>query len=207
MATALHMMTAHLRLPAVPTVVCTNSQSLYECLVKLGMTKEKKLVIDVLALRQSYEREEPQEVWCIHGVDNLAGEAPGDPHYSSAAIPDRGCVVQDTLLQVPLILRDGVDPETWGKLSQYDKLSSPTQEQTTGHIGYLTVVWEQGRVVGRDLWNAFTQQLGEWSQDQWNETAGQIQIYLRQFLIDNGVYVETRTGLRIATAWYNVATT
>jgi len=35
----------------VPLVVCTNSKSLYECLVKLGTTREKRLMIDVMCLR------------------------------------------------------------------------------------------------------------------------------------------------------------
>jgi hypothetical protein len=40
----------------IPIVVCTDSYSLYECLVKLGTTKEKRLMIDIIGLRQSYER-------------------------------------------------------------------------------------------------------------------------------------------------------
>jgi hypothetical protein len=72
LATTLHMITTHLGLPAIPTIVCTDSYSLYECLVKLGTTKEKRLMIDIMALRQSYERRELQEVRWIHGDDNLA---------------------------------------------------------------------------------------------------------------------------------------
>jgi hypothetical protein len=33
--------TNKLDLPPIPIIVCTNSYSLYECLVKLGTTKEK----------------------------------------------------------------------------------------------------------------------------------------------------------------------
>lgn len=43
---------------AIPTIVCTDSYSLYECLVKLDTTKEKRLMIDIMAIRQSYERRE-----------------------------------------------------------------------------------------------------------------------------------------------------
>ena len=39
-------------------IVCTNLYSLYKCLIKLGTTKEKRLIIDIIALRQSYERRE-----------------------------------------------------------------------------------------------------------------------------------------------------
>jgi hypothetical protein len=35
----------------LPLVVCTDSKSLYECLVKLGTTQEKRLMIDVMCLR------------------------------------------------------------------------------------------------------------------------------------------------------------
>ncbi|KAF1969375.1 hypothetical protein BU23DRAFT_582696 [Bimuria novae-zelandiae CBS 107.79] len=40
-----------LGLPAVPLVIYTDSYSLYECLVKLGTTKEKRLIINIIALR------------------------------------------------------------------------------------------------------------------------------------------------------------
>jgi hypothetical protein len=61
-----------LELPAVPIVVCTDSYSLYECLVKLGTTKEKRLMIDIMALRQSYERRELYEIRWVNGLDNPA---------------------------------------------------------------------------------------------------------------------------------------
>jgi hypothetical protein len=40
-ATTLRMITERLGLPAISLVICTDSYSLYECLVKLGTTKEK----------------------------------------------------------------------------------------------------------------------------------------------------------------------
>lgn len=46
--------------------------SLYDCLVKLGTTVEKRLMIDIMALRQSYERREIAETRWIHGDDNPA---------------------------------------------------------------------------------------------------------------------------------------
>jgi hypothetical protein len=63
---------ARLGLPMIPIVVCTDSFSLYECLVKLGTTKGKRMMIDVMALRQSYERREIAEVRWINGNDNPA---------------------------------------------------------------------------------------------------------------------------------------
>ena len=60
--TTLKMITDRLELSIIPTIVCTDSYSLYECLVKLGTTKEKRLIIDIIALRQSYERRELFEI-------------------------------------------------------------------------------------------------------------------------------------------------
>jgi hypothetical protein len=68
----LNMITEQLNLPSIPVIVCTDSYSLYECLVKLGTTKEKRLMIDIMAIRQSYERRELQEVRWINGNDNPA---------------------------------------------------------------------------------------------------------------------------------------
>jgi hypothetical protein len=56
----------------VPLVLCTDSKSLYDCLVKLGTTQEKRLMVDVLCLRQSYERREIAEVKWIAGSTNPA---------------------------------------------------------------------------------------------------------------------------------------
>jgi hypothetical protein len=50
-ATTLRIITERLSLLAIPLVICTNLYSLYECLVKLGTTKEKQLIIDIIALR------------------------------------------------------------------------------------------------------------------------------------------------------------
>jgi len=53
-------------------VVYTDSKSLYECLVKLGTTREKRLMIDIMCLRQAYERREIAEVKWIKGESNPA---------------------------------------------------------------------------------------------------------------------------------------
>jgi hypothetical protein len=68
----LKMITEQLDLPAIPTIVCTDLYSLYECLVKLGTTKEKRLMIDIMAIRQSYKRRELFEIRWINGLDNPA---------------------------------------------------------------------------------------------------------------------------------------
>jgi len=56
--TTLKMIIDQLELSIIPTIVCTDLYSLYEYLVKLGTTKEKRLMIDIIALRQSYECQE-----------------------------------------------------------------------------------------------------------------------------------------------------
>jgi len=56
----------------IPLHICTDSRSLYDCLVKLSTTNEKRLMIDVMALRQSYENREIAEVRWIDGRDNPA---------------------------------------------------------------------------------------------------------------------------------------
>ena len=66
------MIIRQLDIPLPLTVVYTDSYSLYECLVKLGTIKEKRLMIDIMALRQSYERRELTEVRWINRQDNPA---------------------------------------------------------------------------------------------------------------------------------------
>jgi transposase InsO family protein len=56
----------------LPLVLCTDSRSLYDCLVKLGTTQEKRLMIDIMCLRQAYERRQIAEVRWIDGNTNPA---------------------------------------------------------------------------------------------------------------------------------------
>jgi hypothetical protein len=39
-------------------IIYINFYSFYECLVKLGITKEKRFIIDIMAIRESYENRE-----------------------------------------------------------------------------------------------------------------------------------------------------
>jgi hypothetical protein len=72
LSTTFNLICKQLGISSFPTIVCTDSFSLYECLVKLGTTSEKRLMIDILALRQSYERRELAEIRWIDGDSNLA---------------------------------------------------------------------------------------------------------------------------------------
>jgi hypothetical protein len=56
--TTIKMVTNQLGLPLTPIIICTDSYLLYKCLVKLGTTKEKRLIIDIIAIRQLYKRRE-----------------------------------------------------------------------------------------------------------------------------------------------------
>ena len=50
-ATTLRIITERLSIALVPLVICTNSYSLYKCLIKLRTIKEKRLIINIIALR------------------------------------------------------------------------------------------------------------------------------------------------------------
>ena len=66
------MITDRLEFSVILIIVCTDSYSLYEYLVKLRTTKEKRLMIDIIVLRQSYERRKLFEIRQINGQDNPA---------------------------------------------------------------------------------------------------------------------------------------
>lgn len=69
-----------LAIPALPMIVCIDSKSLYECLVRLGTTQEKRLMVDIMCLREAYERREITEIRWIDGKSNPADAmTKGDP--------------------------------------------------------------------------------------------------------------------------------
>ena len=61
-----------LKIDNLPLVLCTDSKSLYEYLVKLGTTQEKHLMINILCLRQAYERHLIIKIVWINGITNPA---------------------------------------------------------------------------------------------------------------------------------------
>jgi hypothetical protein len=56
----------------ISLILCIDLKSLYDYLIKLETTQEKILMIDVMSLRQFYERREIIEVKWIHDHNNFA---------------------------------------------------------------------------------------------------------------------------------------
>jgi hypothetical protein len=57
-------------LPKIPIILYIDSKFLYEYIIKLGITKEKYLMIDIIAIRQAYEKKELFEIRYINRQDN-----------------------------------------------------------------------------------------------------------------------------------------
>ena len=70
--TMIRMITSQLGLLPIVIIVCIDSYSLYKCLVKLGIMKEKRLMINIMVLCQLYEQQEIAEVRWINRKDNPA---------------------------------------------------------------------------------------------------------------------------------------
>jgi hypothetical protein len=54
----------------VSLIFCIDSKSLYDCLVKFDTTQKKRFMINVISLRQSYERRKITKMKWIHEVNN-----------------------------------------------------------------------------------------------------------------------------------------
>ena len=59
-------------LPKIPLILYIDSYLLYQCFVQLGTTSEKRLMINIMVLRQSYKRQEIDKIRWICGKDNPA---------------------------------------------------------------------------------------------------------------------------------------
>ncbi len=56
----------------ISLILAIDSKSLYDCLIRLSIIVEKRLMIDVITLRQFYERREITEMIWIHDINNSA---------------------------------------------------------------------------------------------------------------------------------------
>ena len=96
----------------IPLTMCIDSRSLYECLVKLGTTQEKRLMIDLLCLRQSYERREITEILWIKGDKNPADAMTKDKGCDALQRGERGWRLRlENLLSASYIQRT-----LWGEI-------------------------------------------------------------------------------------------
>ena len=59
-----------LAIPTLFMIVCIDSKSLYECLVRLETTQKKRFMIDIICLRKVYERREIIEIRWIDENNN-----------------------------------------------------------------------------------------------------------------------------------------
>ena len=77
------------KVDTIPMTICIDSKSLYDCLVKLGTTHEKRLMVDIMCIRQSYERREISEIVWI----------PGDENPADAMTKDKPCEALQKLIE------------------------------------------------------------------------------------------------------------
>jgi hypothetical protein len=69
-----------LQIETLSLLLYTDSKSLYGCLVKLGTTQEKRLMVNLMCLRQSYERREITEIKWIDEDNNPANAITKSSH-------------------------------------------------------------------------------------------------------------------------------
>ena len=102
---------------AVPMVIYTDSRSLYDGLVSLNTTTEKRLLIDLHLLRQAYERREIAEVCWIPTEQN-----PADALTKEKPTPAMSQLLQGTLKLTPNAWVERLEPPAWAQKGQKQML-------------------------------------------------------------------------------------
>ncbi|KAI9776312.1 MAG: hypothetical protein M1839_000473 [Geoglossum umbratile] len=67
----------------------------------------------------------------------------------------------NTEIPIPPALQGEIDLTTWGKLTDFDNLDSPTPQQISGHIGFLIECWHQKGITAQTLWFKFADEFEE----------------------------------------------
>ena len=55
---------------SLPLILCTNSKLIYKCLIKLGTTQEKRLIINIICLCQLYKKRKIAKIKWINRDNN-----------------------------------------------------------------------------------------------------------------------------------------
>lgn len=94
----------------IPLNVYTDSRSLYDCLLRINQTTDKRLLIDLRMLRPSYESREITEVFWIPTAQNPADAfTKGCPTAALSSLPEKNSI---TLIPNAWVERSIPD---WGK--------------------------------------------------------------------------------------------
>ncbi|KHJ32728.1 hypothetical protein EV44_g1731 [Erysiphe necator] len=74
-----------LKLPKpIPLIICTDSRTIFDCLTRLNTVQEKRLMIDIMCLREAYEKREITEIKWIPGKSNPADALTKSKNVSQA---------------------------------------------------------------------------------------------------------------------------
>jgi hypothetical protein len=121
-------------------ILLTDSRSLYDCLVKLDITSEKRLMIDLMCLRQSYERREITEIrWIDENTNSV-----------DAMIKINSCQTLTKLIDTNII---DLRTTAWMKRMNKRTIEEIIQnEKTISSLSSDVSVWSKGFINQVDWW-------------------------------------------------------
>lgn len=68
----------------IPLIICTDSRTVFDCLTRLNTVQEKRLMIDIMCIREAYEKREIAEIKWIPGKNNPADALTKSKNISQA---------------------------------------------------------------------------------------------------------------------------